>query len=78
MPLPGDPLNGRCFVNAQLQLHLRSNEGPNLNSTFNALKGYVFKKEKGGKEGERRGGKKRGGREKLRYSFKNKKNNLGL
>lgn len=54
MPLPCDPLNGRCFINAQLQLHLRSGEGPSLNSTFNALKGYVFKKERREGRGEAR------------------------
>lgn len=49
MPLAHDPLNGRCFISAQLQLHLRSGEGPHLNSTLSALTSYVFKKEKGRK-----------------------------
>lgn len=55
MPSPRDLLNGGCFINAQLQLHLRGGEGPSLNSTFSAPKGCAFKKERREGRGEARG-----------------------
>lgn len=45
-----DPLDGECFINVQLLLHVSNGDGQSLNNKFSTLS-TVFKKEK--REGKR-------------------------